>query len=244
MPRDTDPITTSVWVRPSRARRGEQPTLSREQIVRAAIELLDAEGLSGLSMRRLGAKLGAGATSVYWYVANKDELLELALDEVMGEVELPDPSVAGWRSAVGDAIRSVRSVILRHTWMAGLYGIHPAIGPQAMRLSDRLIAVLTAAGFSGLELAHASSLLMSHALGSAVMDVAMHTATTLSGKGANELVQQLEPYFDRIAEEYPSYTKWWSENKDADLERMREDGFEFGLQRLLDGLESWLRPGE
>ncbi|GLY85747.1 TetR/AcrR family transcriptional regulator [Actinoallomurus iriomotensis] len=244
MPRDTDPISTSVWVRPSRPRRSEQPTLSREHIVRAAIELLDAEGLSGLSMRRLGAKLGAGATSVYWYVANKDELLELALDEAMGEVELPDPAATVWRSAVAESIRSVRTVILRHTWMAGLYGIHPAIGPQAMRLSDRLIAVLTAAGFSGLELAHASSLLMSHALGSAVMDVAMHTATTRSGKGANELVQQLEPYFDRIAGEYPSYAKWWSQNKDADLERLREDGFEFGLQRLLDGLESWLRPGD
>lgn len=116
-------------------------------------------------------------------MANKDELLELALDEAMGQVELPDPAVADWRSAVGDVVRSVRTVILRHTWMAGLYGIHPAIGPQAMRLSDRLIGVLTAAGFANLDMAYASSLLMSHAFGSAVMDVAMHTATALVGQG-------------------------------------------------------------
>ena len=75
----------SVWLRPTRERTG-QPSLSREQIVRAAIELLDAEGAAGLSMRRLGTKLGSGATSLYWHVANKDELLELAVDEVLGEI--------------------------------------------------------------------------------------------------------------------------------------------------------------
>jgi AcrR family transcriptional regulator len=63
-----------------------------EQIVRAAIEVLDAEGPTGLSMSRLGTKLGSGATSLYWHVVNKDELLSLAVDEMLSEVYVPVPA--------------------------------------------------------------------------------------------------------------------------------------------------------
>jgi AcrR family transcriptional regulator len=239
MPRNTDFIATSVWIRPPRTRRG-QPSLSREQIVGGAIELLDAEGLPGLSMRRLGTKLGAGATSLYWYVRNKDELLELAVDAIMGEVEIPDPAVVGWRAAAGDLARGMRSMILRHPWMTSLFGVHPTLGPEAMRVGERAVGVLTAAGFSGLEVAHASSLLMSHAIGSATTDAAMHTATSRSGKSAKELAEELEPHLENIAADYPDYAKWWSENRTTDLEKLQEDNFTFGLERLLDGLEVWL----
>jgi AcrR family transcriptional regulator len=239
MPPNTDPIATSVWVRPPRSRRG-QPTLSREQIVGAAIELLDAEGLDGLSMRRLGARLGAGATSVYWYVTNKDELLELAVDEIMGEVEVPEPGEVGWRAAASGFAQGFRAMILRHTWISGLFGIRPAIGPNAMRVSDQAIKVLTAAGFSGRDLAHASALLMSHAIGSAATDSALQTATSRAGKSANELVEEMEPYVHRVAADYPNYFAWWQRNKSLDWEKQQEDGFGFGLERLLDGLQTWL----
>jgi AcrR family transcriptional regulator len=240
MPRDTDLISSSVWMRPARSRKGPRPSLSREQIVRAAVELLDAEGLTGLSMRRLGAKLGSGATSVYWYVANKDELLDLAFDEVLGEVDIPDANVEGWRSAADAMARSLRAVILRHTWISSLYGVRPAIGPNAMRFGERLLQVLTTAGFKDMELAHASTVLMSHTIGAATTNAALHTASTRSGKSATELVRQLDPYIDRIAGEYPSYGKWWSEHRDLDVVQLQEDAFTFGLDRLLDGLESWL----
>lgn len=239
MSRDTDPISSSVWVRPPRARR-DQPSLSRDQIVRAAIELLDTEGLSGLSMRRLGTRLDAGATSLYWYVRKKDDLLELAIDAILGEIELPDLETVGWRVAARDLATSFRAMILRHTWMTALFGRHPAIGPQSMRLGERMVEVLTAAGFSGLDIAHASSLLMSHAIGSATTDAALRTVTARAGKSAKELVEELTPYIERIASDYPIYEKWWSENRTMDVEKMQEDGFTFGLERLLDGLEIWL----
>lgn len=239
MPRDTDPITTSVQVHPPRSRRG-QPTLSRGQIVSAAVELLDAKGLPGLSMRRLGTKLGAGATSVYWYVANKDELLELAVDEIMGEVDIPDPHEVGWRAAARGLAQGVRSVILHHPWMTGLFGVRPAIGPQAMRVSGRAMEVLTVAGFSGLELAHARALLMSHAIGSATTDVGTHTATARTGKSANEFVPGIGPYVQSIPAEHPHHVRWWSQNHGTDVDKLEEQSFTFGLERLLDGLETWL----
>lgn len=242
MPRNTDPIATSVWIRPPKTRRGK-PSLSRDQIVRGAIELLDAEGTAGLSMRRLGTKLGAGATSLYWYVRNKDELLELAVDAIMGEVEIPDHTVVGWRAAAAGLARGVRTMVLRHPWVTGLFGVHPTIGPEAMHLGERSVEILTAAGFSGLEVAHASSLLMTHAIGSATMDAALQTASSRAGKSARELMEDLEPHMENIASDYPDYAKWWSENGTTDVEKLQEDNFVFGLERLLDGLESWLgRP--
>ncbi|MEV8208566.1 helix-turn-helix domain-containing protein, partial [Streptomyces sp. NPDC079189] len=86
----TNPIP-SVWARQQPA--PDQPALSRAAIVREAIVMLDAEGIEALSMRKLGARLNAGATSLYRHVATKDELMELAVDEVAAEITVPSPDV-------------------------------------------------------------------------------------------------------------------------------------------------------
>jgi AcrR family transcriptional regulator len=241
MPPKQDSFTSSVWIRPPRPR-GGQPTLSREQIVSAAIELLDTEGPAGLSMRRLGTRLGSGATSVYWYVANKDELLELAVDEVMGEVYVPEVGDTSWRIGASVLTTGMRTMLLRHPWVIGLLGVRPTLGPNAMRIGDRTVALLGAAGFSGMELSHASSLLMSHAIGSATTVSAVTSSTRQSGLPINEVVRKLEPYLDQIAADHPNYDKWRREAGAAalDAERALEEGFAFGLDRLLDGLEMWL----
>ncbi|MFJ8586177.1 TetR/AcrR family transcriptional regulator [Streptomyces sp. NPDC093595] len=90
------PAHSSVWLegggRAPRTRRADQPAgLDRERITAAAVRLLDAEGLAKFSMRRLAAELNVTAMSVYWYVDTKDDLLELAIDAVFGELTLPDP---------------------------------------------------------------------------------------------------------------------------------------------------------
>ncbi|MCA2214381.1 TetR/AcrR family transcriptional regulator [Jidongwangia harbinensis] len=241
MPSKPDPFSSSVWTHPPRGR-GTQPPLSRDQIVRAAIELLDAEGAAGLSMRRLGTKLGSGATSVYWYVAHKDELLELAVDQVMGEVYVPDPDDTGWRIGASVFTSGLRAMLLRHPWVIGLLGVRPAMGPNAMRNGDRMVALLSAAGFSGLELAHASSLLMAYAIGSASTVAALTSTSREAGVPVTEIVTRIEPYLDLIAADHPHYDKWRREIGPAarDPERVWEDGFMFGLERLLDGLELWL----
>src|ERR1041384_8308676 len=76
-------------------------TLTREQIVSAAIDLLDGEGLEGLNMRPLGQRLVSAATPVYWHVGSKDNLIALAADQVWSEIARPDPDTAGWRGLAG-----------------------------------------------------------------------------------------------------------------------------------------------
>jgi AcrR family transcriptional regulator len=236
-----DSFLDSVWMRPPRVRAG-QPALSREQIVRAAIELLDAEGPAGLSMRRLGTKLGSGATSVYWHVANKEELLELAVDEVLGEVYVPEPGDTSWRIGMSVCTAGMRRTLLRHPWVIALLGTHPTMGPNAMRLGDRSIAVLVAAGFTGMEIAHASGLLHAFAIGSATTHSASTAAIRRSGQTAGDLMKQVEPYLDEAAPDHPNYDKWRRENDvlSLDPDQIMDEGFAFGLERLLDGLELWL----
>jgi AcrR family transcriptional regulator len=241
MPSKPDPFTSSVWIQPRR-RRGDQPALSREQIVRAAIELLDAEGAAGLSMRRLGTKLGSGTTSVYWHVSHKDELLELAVDHVMGEVYVPEAGDTDWRTGASVFINGLYTMLLRHPWVIGLLGVRPTIGPNAMRMGDRMVALLTGAGFAGLDLSHASMLLMSHAIGSATTIAAVTNSSREAGVPIKDLAARMEPYLDMVAADYPTYDRWRREVAPAasDPERVWAEGFAFGLERLLDGLELWL----
>ena len=236
-----DFFADSVFLRPPRVRSG-QPTLSRDQIVKAAIELLDAEGPAGLSMRKLGTRLGAGATSMYWHVTNKDELLELAVDEVMGEAYVPLAGDTSWRIGLSVWANGMHAMLLRHSWVTSLLGTQPTIGPNAMRMGERAITLLTAAGFEGLEITHVMSLVNAHALGAAATQNAVVRATRQAGVPMAELAAQMEPYLDQLAPDHPNYDRWRRENSGATLDPVKifDESFAFGLDRLLDGLEQWL----
>ncbi|GAA4593048.1 AcrR family transcriptional regulator [Actinoplanes octamycinicus] len=235
-------IAGTVWNRPPRATRGAPPHLSREQIVKTAIDLLDADGAAGLSMRRLGARLSSGTTSAYWYVTNKDELLELAVDEVLGEIYVPEPADADWRISVSTMARGMRDALLRHPWVIGELGIRPTLGPNAMRLGDRTVALLSAAGFSGMAISYAGSLLTAHAIGSATTESALAEASRRAGLSPAGLAARIEPIVERMDKDYPSYGAWHREFGVAgpDPDRIMEDTFAFGLERILDGLAHWL----
>src|SRR6266480_4211255 len=97
-------------------------TLNREQVVNAAIDLLDSEGLEGLNMRALGKRLGSAATAVYWHVGSKDNLIALAGDRVWSESARPDPATVGWRAAAAAMATDLYATLTRHPWLAQAFG--------------------------------------------------------------------------------------------------------------------------
>src|SRR6516165_1807108 len=111
VPMATKPeIPPPPWQRlPDRPARRRREPISREAIVKAAIQLLDREGLAALSMRRLGEELGAGAASLYWHVGSKDGLLDLVLDELIGEGKIPDPDPEHWQEQLKQVARDQRA---------------------------------------------------------------------------------------------------------------------------------------
>lgn len=142
-------VPAPPWQRlPDRSSRKRRDPISREAIVAAAIGLLDREGLSALSMRRLGEELGAGAASLYWHVGSKDGLLDLVLDELIGEVEVPAPDPARWQEQLKETAKSQRRVSLRHPYLVRVSIGRIPMGPNALRVTEGTLAILRAGGLS------------------------------------------------------------------------------------------------
>jgi AcrR family transcriptional regulator len=114
--------------------------------VATAIRLLDGEGLSGLSMRRIADQLGTGAASLYWHVGSKDGLLDLVFDEIIGELTIPDPDPPRWREQIKDVARAQRAISLRHPYVVQISIGRIPLGPNALRYSERTLAILRAGG--------------------------------------------------------------------------------------------------
>ncbi|WP_340687299.1 TetR/AcrR family transcriptional regulator [Amycolatopsis coloradensis] len=233
----------SVWTRPRRKR--DQPALSQAQIVAEAVRLLDVEGVDALSMRRLGTALNAGATSLYRHVANRDELIELVVDEVYGEITVPDgDDPAGWREAAVVGAESVRAMILRHPWVASLLGSVGLsyLGPNVMRLNERLLGVFVGAGFPGDEADQAISAVISYVIGMGTTEAAWLTTVAKSGRSESDWAERLRPAVEEAVQGHPHQREMLARAAaETDPVRLRDEKFRYGLDRMLDGLEARLK---
>jgi AcrR family transcriptional regulator len=145
---DTPALPTPPWQRvPSTRgrRRGREP-ITRELIVETALRLLDRDGLDQLSMRRVADELDTGPASLYWHVGSKDGLLDLVFDEVIGEQQVPDPEPERWQEQLKEVARDMRATILRHRDIVRISIGRIPMGPNALRFSERVLAVLRAGG--------------------------------------------------------------------------------------------------
>ncbi|WP_113699119.1 TetR/AcrR family transcriptional regulator [Nonomuraea lactucae] len=226
---------SSVWTREPR-HTARAPGRSRDEIVRATLELLDAEGLDGVSMRKLGAKLSAGATSIYWYVENKDELLELAYDQIWAEIAVPIPEESGWREIASTFAHSARQVLLDHPWVSSLIGRLPTLGPNAMAMTDRLRRTFRQAGFEGMEIDYANSTLMAYVIGTVVPEIAWRTS--MGGEELDE--ESVLETFRVVARDFPELLDRLTEVNRTPPNVVRAVSFDFGLLAVLDGLQARL----
>ena len=145
---ESSELPTPPWQRypPERtSRRGRDP-ITREAIVETALRLLDRDGLDELSMRRVADELDTGPASLYWHVGSKDGLLELVFDRVIGEVEMPSPEPARWEEQLKEVARAGRAMILRHRDIVRISIGRVPMGPNALRVSEGLFAILRAGG--------------------------------------------------------------------------------------------------
>ncbi|MFH9727520.1 TetR/AcrR family transcriptional regulator C-terminal domain-containing protein [Streptomyces sp. NPDC017254] len=227
----------SVWARQRSA--PDQPALSRTAIVREAIVMLDADGIEALSMRKLGARLNAGATSLYRHVATKDELMELAVDEVAAEFTVPPPG-SPWRTAVTEAAVSFRATALRHPWLSAVLGQAGLayLGPHLMSYSERLAALFTDAGFP--EPSRAIDTVLSYVIGMSTTEAAWLTTVARAGKTEGEFIASLMPAAQQAAAGHDHLADAYADaalHAPADPAALRDKKFSYGLDVVLDGLE-------
>jgi AcrR family transcriptional regulator len=220
-------------------------TLTRDQIVSAALDLLDAEGLEGMNMRALGKRLGSAATAVYWHVGSREGLIALAADRAWAEVELPDPAEAGWRTAAYAMATSQYAMLTRHPWLVQAFGSYPLYGPGKARHDDHSLAVYEAAGFAGAKADQATSAVFTFVLGNALGPAAAASFTRKLGRDGGDvqaLMAATRAETVEIAARFPRLRARLG-LASAEYAAAPEGSFAFGLAAVLDGLDARLAAG-
>ena len=204
--------------------------LSRERVLRAATALADERGIESLTMRKLAQELGVEAMSLYYHVANKNDILDGMVDIVFSEIDLPSGE-AGWRTAMSERAISTRNVLSLHPWASSMMQSRPNPGPALLRHHNWVIGTLRNAGFSIELTAHAFSAMDAYIYGFALQE------ETLPFDTAEEVAEIAEAFLEQFPTDvYPHLAE-------LTVEHIMKPGysysneFEFGLDLILDGLE-------
>jgi AcrR family transcriptional regulator len=228
----TPEVPEAPWLRAPRAPRA-RVQLSRDGIVDAALRLLDRDG-PRFSMRRLAEELGVGVGAVYWHVANKEQLLQLVFDRVIGELPLPEPDPARWREQVKQAARDERDMMTRHPGIAQLSFGRIPVGPNAVSYQEWHLSILRSGGLSDRVAALAGDLIYLY-VGAFSYEECVGLALPVDDDSTTprDFIGQLREYFASLpADRFPNISQLAGELTSGGPDVR----FEFGLDVLLDGL--------
>jgi AcrR family transcriptional regulator len=203
--------------------------LSRERVLRAALDLADESGIDSLTMRELGQRLGVEAMSLYNHVKNKDDIIDGMTDLVVSEIDLPSGDV-DWREAMRRRAVSARGVFARHPWASVLIDSRESSGPGRMRYFDWVIGTLRRAGFSAELAVHAFSAIDSYVYGFERQQLHLSAGQAGSQQTAEAFLAAVPAdQFPYLAEVITDYILPIGYDESTD--------FEFGLSLILDSLE-------
>jgi AcrR family transcriptional regulator len=215
--------------------------LGRDQIVQAALRIVKAEGIDGVSMRRIAAEFDTGPSSLYAHVTNKDELLQLMFDEVCGMLEIPPLDPPRWKEQVLEIARTSHNVLLDHNDLARAALATIPTGPNALRASDAMIGMMVAGGVPPQIAAWAMDRIFLYITADAYemsiwRGVVIEAGSTKEAFVA-ELDNDLVAYFEQVpADLYPNIRRYAREMVSGDPDAR----FELGLAMLVDGLDKYV----
>jgi AcrR family transcriptional regulator len=229
-----------LWGIAGAGRRGPKPSRSVDEVVLAAIGIADAEGLPAVSMRRVADAFGLSPMSLYTYVPSKAELLDLMLDRVAGEIEEPGPSLQGWRAKLEHQARQRWALAQRHPWIMQVSAHRPPLGPNVLATAEAALRAIDGVGLDDREMQLVSGVIANYVRGAVRAAFEAREVEEQSGitdqqwwaRNAELLEGLIEPAH------YPTTVRLGESNKEQGLDPQRH--FEFGLQRVLDGIEVFI----
>lgn len=230
-----------IWARPERPRT-VRPVLSREQIVQVALELGDTEGINAISTRRIATALSVSAMALYGYIERKEDVLDLMIDAVYGEVPIPlqqDPR--DWRSQLQEIAVQKRAMMHRHPWFASLIGHRAVLGPNALKQTDDLLGIINQLGFDVTTSMSILALFNAYIVGFVLGEMGEAETQRRTGLSEQEWQQQVGPYVQEqiiASGRYPHLAQALVEGE----EHPSDERFLFGLTRLLEGIVVYAAP--
>lgn len=188
--------------RSRRARPAKDP-LSRDLIVETALRILDRDGIDALTMRRMAQELDTGPASLYVYIENRDQLLKLVLDRVMGEVVIPDAGLGDWRARLQALLAaSVETLSLRRGLPLVALAAIPT-GPNALAITEAVMALLREGGIDDAAIAWGVDLLAIYVTATAAEQGIYHDLMAEGQTEATLLAQVDRAFQDLPADRYP-----------------------------------------
>ncbi|MFD0689826.1 TetR/AcrR family transcriptional regulator [Actinomadura fibrosa] len=231
----------TVWDRP------EPPAppapLDRERIVAAAVALADEGGLEAVSLRKVAARLDVGPMRLYGYISTKEELFDLMVDEVHAEIlpeVLPGERAGGWREALRDRAHRTRRAVHRHEWLADLLGGRPALGPNALAVTESTLAALD--GLADVDtVLRAVETVSAYVTGAIRREVAHLRAERATGLSDRDWQRASGPYVVRMLAtgRFPALARAVHDGTEVDAETT----FATGLEWVLDAVAARLAQG-
>jgi AcrR family transcriptional regulator len=229
---EAGPVPEPPWRKSARRSAPRQP-LSREAIVEAALRVLDAEGVDGLTMRRVASELGTGAGALYWHVASKEELLVLVIDEVVSEFELPEPEPDRWQEQLKEMGREMRALMKRHRDVARISLGRIPLGPNILRVIEWQLGLMRAAGVSDRTAALAGDLFALYVGAFAYEESLGLQSPDGKQRPPHEIVAMIGEYFASLpADRFPNIAATLAVLVAGDP----DERFEFGMDVLIRGL--------
>src|ERR1700688_4010713 len=222
---------------PAAARRSgtSDPRLAPGRIVAAAMAVADAEGLAGLSMRRVATEIVGATMSLYRHVADKDDLLLKMMDAAFGECRFPARPPQGWRDQFELAARTLWAMFQRHPWLAPALSVtRPQPIARGLACAEWVLSALDGQGLDPSTMLTIHITLVNYVRGTAVNLELEADTEAASGLNSEEWLDTQGPALQSIVEagRFPVFERLTATDYDFNLENL----FEFGLQRLLDGL--------
>lgn len=244
-PAQSDPHRSMalLWRTEQPPRRGPKPRLSVDEIVRAAIELADADGLTALSMRRVGEALGVRAMSLYTYIPGKAELLDVMIDTVHGEASRTADVPGGWRARLTLSARETWALYQRHPWLLQIITTRPVLGPNIFARYEDLLQAVDGLGLTDLEMDGVTTLLSDYVHGAARGAVDAAEAVQRTGLTDEEWWMAYEPLLMDVfkARQFPLAMRVGHiAGETHQSSYPAEYAFTFGLERLLDGIAAMI----
>jgi AcrR family transcriptional regulator len=226
-----------VWDRPEPPSKPSPTPLSRELIVNTAIKLADGGGLDEVSLRKVAAALNAGPMRLYGYIETKDELLDLMVDEVYGEI--PPPSLAAdWRTRLRQVAHGLRDAAKRHEWFIDLLGGRPHQGPNSLAHIESTLAAVPLDDIDQvMSVVHAVN---AYVVGAVRGEITELRAERSTGMTEEQWQRANGPYMERMIStgRFPTLSKVMYEGSDRDHAVV----FDEGLDYVLDGIATRHTP--
>ncbi|RKT56498.1 TetR family transcriptional regulator [Saccharothrix australiensis] len=216
----------------------DRPEPTADRLVRVAVEIADREGLAGLSMRRVAARLGVATMSLYRHVPGKEDLVLRMIDSVLAARPLPDVA-GGWRERLEAAARLQWDLFRAHPWLAGALSMtRPQLLPGAIAHTEWMLRALDGHGLTAEEMLHAAVTVFGFVRGTAVNLETEAEQRQHTGLTPDEWLAGQSAVLTAItgSGRFPLFTRTTGTEVDMALGTL----FEFGLARLLDGIGEWI----